>query len=164
MELYVSGARPAALPEYREDAPTPTHWWETPHGSWRMSREEEAMRERFPRFCPLHSFRDGLESMGWLGWLRSSLPPRRRYCVEVLYPPAFPDDPPEVSILHPRLPADTPHLLLGKRPCLFDPRAGPRHGYDPGATTAATLVAWTSLWINAFETWRATGHWPGKAD
>lgn len=29
-------------------------------------------------------------------------------------------------------------------------------------TTAATIVAWTAAWLNAFEVFRRTGNWPGR--
>lgn len=156
MALYVSGTRPAAVPEAgREDKPTP--WWETPYGRWRLEVETRAM-ERFPDFRLYE--RQG--SVVWVGELRSSLPSRRRYVVAVTYPAWFPDEAPSVSIEHPQLTQGTPHLLEAKRPCLYQSSDGSRSGYDPARTTAATLVAWTALWIHAYETWQWTGSWPGR--
>jgi hypothetical protein len=132
-------------------------WWETAYGRWRLAAELDAMR-RFPGFA-LYRAADGI--LAWAGHLESSLG-RSRYLVSVSYPPSFPDHSPLVLIEDPELPPETPHLLGTKRPCLYRSDEGPRHGYDPGRTTAATLVAWTALWIHAFETWRATGRWPGR--
>ena len=130
-------------------------WWHTEYGSWRFAAEAEAMR-RFPGFRAVLS---ETELLSWAGWLRSGLPLGRRYLVRVTYPACFPDEPPIVSIVKPELPLEVPHLLSGQHPCLY--RGGGHEGYDPARTTAATLVAWTALWIHAFETWQATGTWPG---
>jgi len=69
-----------------------------------------------------------------------------------------------VTIVEPELVPNAPHVILGRRPCLYLPAQGRPHGYDPATTTAATLVAWTALWIHAYETWVSTGAWPGRAD
>jgi hypothetical protein len=133
-------------------------WWQTEYGNWRLAAEAKAMR-RFP------GFRTNVSRgrLGWRGWLQSALPQGRRYLVYVTYPHCFPDEPPVVSITHPAFPSEgVPHLLSGQRPCLY--HGGYRDGYDPARTTAATLVAWTALWIHAFETWQATGTWPGAED
>jgi len=130
-------------------------WWQTEYGKWRFTAEAEAMR-RFPGFRAAVS-RDG--NLSWTGRLRSGLPPGRRYLVRVEYMSCFPDEPPVVWIVKPELPLEVPHLLSEQRPCLY--RGGLHDSYDPARTTAATLVAWTALWIHAFETWQATGSWPG---
>ena len=159
MALYVSGTRPSALPRYGEPGRPPVAWWETPYGRWRGRAEVEAMRARFPEFTLTQP---DVVTLRWEGWLWSSLDPSRSYQVLVTYPATFPDEAPDVRIAEPELPPDTPHMLVGRRPCLYYPTQGPRHGYDPARTTAATLVAWTALWIHAFETWQATGTWPGS--
>lgn len=157
MALYISGTRPAAAPEAGSGEQR-TPWWETPYGCWRLAAETKAM-ERFPAFrcCDL----DG--QLVWVGELRSSLHPTMRYLVTVTYPPWFPDEAPAVTIVSPEFPEGTPHLLERRRPCLYHSAQGSRDGYDPARTTAATLVSWTALWIHAYETWRATGSWPGRA-
>ena len=132
-------------------------WWETPYGRWRLAAEGDAMR-RFPGFTAALSEN---ECLTWTGWLRSGLNRGRRYLVHVTYPNEFPDRAPVVTIAKPALPSEAPHLLPGNRPCLYRSGDGYENGYDPAATTAATLVAWTALWIHAFESWRATGVWPG---
>jgi hypothetical protein len=145
------------------DADTPPrtadgrNWWNTAYGRWRLKAESEAM-QRFPRFKL--RLRDG--QLSWRGLLTSTLE-RNRYLVRVVYPSTFPDDAPTVVIEAPELGDGVPHLLSGQRPCLYLP-SGPQRGYDPARTTAATLVAWTALWIHAFETWVATGSWPGAED
>ena len=128
----------------------------THYGQWRLAAETQAMN-RFP------GFRLSLSAgqLCWRGRLRSSLS-RRRYLVKITYPQQFPDYAPEVIIEGHRFPTAVPHLLDGSKPCLFTPVMGPRHGYDPARTTAATLVGWTALWIHAYETWRAVGAWPGR--
>lgn len=131
-------------------------WWHSPYGRWRFTAEAEAMR-RFPEF---RATVDDAGLLGWAGWLHSALPGRNPYLVRVTYPECFPDEAPSVAIVRPQLPHEVPHLLSGQHPCLYSPH---RDGYDPARTTAATLVAWTALWIHAFETWRSTGDWPGEA-
>jgi hypothetical protein len=145
-------APPAPAVEGDEEA-----WWHSEYGSWRLAAEVGAMR-RFPGF---RATVGGNGLLRWTGWLESALPPGRSYYVRVAYPACFPDEAPLVSILRPELPHEVPHLLSGQRPCLY--RGGYRDGYDPARTTAATLVAWTALWIHAFETWQTTGRWPGAA-
>lgn len=140
------------------DADGEPGWWQSEYGTWRFEAEARAMR-RFPRFT-MHYVEKRLT---WQGWLQSALPQGRRYLVYVTYPECFPDEPPIVEIAYPMLPSEgVPHLLSQQRPCLY--HGGLRDGYDPARTTAATLVAWTALWIHAFETWRATGSWPGAED
>ena len=135
-------------------------WWNTSDGRWRLEAEEQAMRERFPGFELVLSAEILL---AWVGLLQSALPGGKRYQVYVIYGPGFPDTAPWAIIAAPKLVANTPHLLFGQAPCLYKP-AGSARGYDPASTTAATLVAWTALWIHAYETWRQTGTWPGRGD
>ena len=130
-------------------------WWTTPYGVWRLAAEVEAMR-RFPQFQMWME----RETLGWSGLLVSALEPSSRYRISLTYPHYYPDSPPEVVIVEPKL-EPSPHLLDGRKPCLFR-RGG--HGYEPACTTAATLVAWTALWIHAYETWLQTGSWPGAEE
>lgn len=161
MSLYISGARPSSLPPADgEAAGERTGWWTTPYGRWRLFVEVEAM-ERFPSFRSCWS---PCGDLCWLGEMKSSLDPENRYLVKVTYPRDFPDAAPEVTIEEPALAPGTPHVLDGSRPCLYRATHGPRNGYDPARTTAATLVGWTALWIHAFETWQATDRWPGSEE
>jgi hypothetical protein len=155
MTLYQAGASPQSTKD-RSGA----HWSTTPYGRWRLAAESEAMK-RFPGF----SLRlpEGA-ALTWAGILRSSFNRRKRYLVTVTYPNRFPHEAPVVTIEKPALDENAPHLLGGKRPCLYRAVYGPRNGYDPARTTAATLVAWTALWIHAYETWKATGSWPGSEE
>ena len=155
MTLYQAGASPQSTKD-RSGA----HWSTTPYGRWRLAAESEAMK-RFPGF----SLRlpEGA-ALTWAGILRSSFNRRKRYLVTVTYPNRFPHEAPVVTIEKPALHQKTPHLLSGQHPCLYRGLHGPRNGYDPARTTAATLVAWTALWIHAYETWKATGSWPGSEE
>ena len=155
--MYTAGGSPRPVPAAGE-ASAP--WFQTPYGDWRLKAEVEAMEERFPGFRLAAV--EG--SLGWMGRLARPFGVDGAYLVQVRYPMCFPDEPPEVTILEPELVPDTPHLVLGRRPCLYLPTREPSHGYDPATTTAATLVAWTALWIHAYETWAATGLWPGRSD
>jgi hypothetical protein len=131
-------------------------WWATPYGTWRLAAETEAMH-RFPQFR--------LQACGgtlaWDGSLVSALYPGASYRIRLTYPSRYPDEPPEVEIVAPELDLGTPHLLPLNRPCLFW-HNGPGNGYEPARTTAATMIAWTALWIHAYETWQQTGDWPGR--
>lgn len=166
--LFASGSVPSTLPVEGQDSHA--SWWETPYGLWRRAVEVEAMK-RFPNFR-LH---DHARELRWEGWLQSSLGVERpdvkeglshlaagRYDVTIVYPSDFPDIAPIATIRNYTFLPLTPHLLAGNRPCLFLPEHGSRSGYDPARTTAATIVSWTSLWIHAYETWLATGNWPGR--
>jgi hypothetical protein len=157
--LFLSGA-PSAVPEAGAEEADRPDWWRTPYGAWRLSVEGEAMGERFPNFRLVGG--EG-ERLAWVGRLRSSLT-QKRYLVKVTYPWNFPDEAPVVAFGSRQFPSGTPHLLDGARPCLYMPAQGSRNGYDPARTTAATLVAWTALWIHAYETWLATNAWPGTGD
>lgn len=156
-ELDVSLSQIDRLMRLLGEQPPSVQWWTTSYGKWRLTVETEAMR-RFPAFEPalLEDSR-----LCWLGQLESSLSDGERYLVRVVYPSRYPCDVPEVTIVKPKLPDGTPHLLNGQHPCLYRPGSA---GFDPGTSTAATLVAWTALWIHAFGTWRATGRWPGKGE
>ena len=118
------------------------------------------MARHFARFRLEEAFGPTRE-LRWVGRIKSSLS-GKRYSVRVTYPAAFPNYAPEITIEGHRFPDGVPHLIEGKKPCLYAPAQGSRHGYDPGRTTAATMVFWTSLWIHAYETWRETGFWPGS--
>lgn len=155
--LYVAG---------EHARPTPVHgargapWWLTPYGTWRLRAEVAAMKARFPEFA-LTSPTQG--TLGWEGRLIGPFGVNLTYAVVVTYPSYFPDEPPQVEIERPPLLPDTPHVVLGNRPCVYLPAQGSVNGYDPGRSTAATLVAWTALWIHAYECWARTGVWPGRA-
>lgn len=132
-------------------------WWATAYGTWRLAAEIEAMR-RFPQF----QLRPCTGMLAWEGSLVSTFDCGDSYRIRLIYPPIFPDESPRVAIVEPELDPGTPHLLIPNRPCLFsDP--GPS-GYEPARTTAATMIAWTALWICAYETWQQTGDWPGAED
>ncbi len=135
-------------------------WWNTPIGRWRLEVEDLAMRERFPGF-ELELLEE--TCIAWTGSLQSALPGGECYVVYVVYGVVFPDLPPNVVIVEPQLVEGTPHLLRGQEPCLYN-HAGRARGYDPASTTAATLVAWTALWIHAYEAWRRTERWPGRGE
>ena len=156
MTLYQAGAVPQ-----NSETSNGAHWSTTPYGRWRLAAEAEAMK-RFPGFR-LH-LPEGSSDLSWVGILRSTFNRRRRYLVRVTYPDRFPHQAPLVTIEKPGLDETSPHLLGCNRPCLYRSENGPRNGYDPARTTAATLVAWTALWIHAYETWKATGTWPGSEE
>jgi hypothetical protein len=159
----------------RERTTPAAGWWAGEYGKWRLVREQDAMRAYFPRFALVrHSAQVQLlagvaapsrraraaQALSWVGRLHPFGNDRDGYLVQVTYGAGFPDVPPVVMIHEPLKPG-TPHLLDWGMPCLYQPSDGPRHGYDPGRTTAATLVRWTALWLAAYEVWCATGAWPG---
>lgn len=154
--VFVSEVAPAMAP--KEGDADCVSWWQTPYGRWRLAVERHSM-ERFPSF---HLVGEGMDWY-WSGTLRSALT-GRSYDVVVHYGAGFPFSAPEVVIENHAFPVPTPHLIAGSRPCLFLPDQGGRCGYDPGRTTAATIVAWTALWIHAYEMWAATGAWPGRGE
>lgn len=156
MTLYQAGASPQSSTDG-----SGAHWSTTPYGRWRLAAESEAMK-RFPGFRM--RLPEGGSNLTWAGILRSTFNRRRRYLVKVTYPERFPHQAPVVSIEKPALDEKAPHLLGGTRPCLYRGENGSRNGYDPARTTAATLVAWTALWIHAYETWKAVGTWPGSEE
>jgi hypothetical protein len=135
-------------------------WWNIPYGRWRLEAEDQAMRERFPGF---ELVLIGETFIAWEGRLQSTIAGGDRYLVQVVYTPGYPDIPPRVIIVEPKLKGEVPHLLHGQQPCLYSHGSCAR-GYDPDSTTAATLVFWTALWIHAYEAWKKTGEWSGKEE
>src|SRR5438093_10263766 len=150
MTLYGGQVEHRALGELRDEAWS-TPWWETAYGRWRLAAEARAMRDRFPGFDACLSS-DG--HLGWVGRLRSGFRPANRYLIRAVYPLDFPAGPPMVMLEEPDLPDNTPHLLRANTLCLYRPSDGPRHGYDPARTTAATFVAWAAHWVHCFEDWQ----------
>jgi hypothetical protein len=70
---------------------------------------------------------------------------------------------PEVRVLSPELRSldrrRPPHLFAEGTLCLF------RYKYeewDSSMPLAETVIPWTSLWLFHYETWLATGRWPGS--
>lgn len=72
---------------------------------------------------------------------------------------------PEVFVLKPQLTTDTasliPHTYPGNRLCLYHPR---KQEWSQRQHVATTIVPWTSLWLNYYELWQATGEWLGGGD
>ena len=76
------------------------------------------------------------------------------YIVKIVYPEDFPDDyPPEPYIVEPII-KDALHMLGKSMPCI-----GTRSDFSP-ATSGKMILDWTRKWIQAYEIYRATGHWP----
>ncbi|MBM3235538.1 hypothetical protein FJZ31_04500 [Candidatus Poribacteria bacterium] len=104
-----------------------------------------------------------IKSDGTLFWKGSITPVENCFILEIQYPANFPFDAPEVYVKSPKLPEDTPHLL--DRPkqklCLFHSGYAKKVGiYNPGKTTAATMLGHAINWLLCFEVWLVLKTWP----
>jgi hypothetical protein len=125
----------------------------------RLVWEAEAVRSRFPG-----RFRLLLEPSGWPAWVGSVPVEGRDFPVVVMYPPAYPAQPPLLETTAP-LPPATPHVLErtgGRvRLCWIAPlAAGQRRRWDPQRHTAATVLRAAQRWGLALLVWQALGAWP----
>jgi ubiquitin-protein ligase len=84
----------------------------------------------------------------------------KRYEVIIVYPPSFPSEPPSSYVTGISGVENTPHQFPDGELCLFDPD-------DPkqwtSSSTAAVIITWTAVWLHAYEVWKKTGSWPGRA-
>lgn len=87
------------------------------------------------------------------------------YRVQVRYPSDYPASPPGSYIIDPpvRIPV---HQYANGELCLNYPGDGRAGGWDPGVTTAGSIIAWTAHWLFSYEHWKATGEreWLGPAE
>jgi hypothetical protein len=143
-------------------------WYETREGRARVLVEKRAMSTRFPEFQLVRINSASLTQKDLLGWQGPLTTPRgNQYIVHVIYPPAFPNEPPRVYPFRPRIElvdkdgVRLVHQYRDGRMCLFDPND---RTFTTDAT-AATLTAVAAAWLFCYEHWLATDgrEWPGKA-
>ncbi len=134
------------------------YWYET--DPVRLLMEKNAMQERFPHFT-LHKLDDG--RLTWQGTLTSNN--GNRYTILAIYPPNFPNSPPEVFPVDPVIQViDTSgrrlkHQYADGHLCLYYPA----DRSFSAASTAATVVAVAAAWFFSYESWLRSGkqEWPG---
>ena len=98
----------------------------------------------------------------WDGVLRTNR--GHHYRVHVRYPSDFPLSPPGAFVVDPELRIPV-HQYNDGELCLTYPADGRLGGWDPGSTTAGSVIAWTAHWLFSSEHWRASGEreWPGPS-
>lgn len=133
-------------------------WYERDHK--RVMMEVRSVKERYPQF-ELRRLGDG--SLSWHGYLQTSSMADtlgKRYQVLIVYPPSFPSQPPSSYVTGISGEESTPHQFSDGRLCLFYPD-------DPkqwtSSSTAVVVITWTAGWLHAYEVWKKTGSWPGRA-
>ncbi len=137
------------------------NWWGTRKNvSPRLRLEVELMQSAFGdtfqlEWKPPHA-------LFWIGDIDINLKglKRREHTVKILYPPEYPNRPPEAYVITPSL-YSPKHQFEDGQLCLFNPKDGITYGWNPSTSTAVTVAGWAIEWIYAFYTWRATGRWPG---
>lgn len=139
----------------------PQRWFSKPwytNDPARLVLEQRVMKERFPQF---ELRRDG-NQLVWFGTLESNS--NQPYEMALYYPDNFPAEPPKIFPITPALTVwkdEQNHVLKHQfndgSLCLFHPRDRTWQSN----TTAATLLAITSLWLFAYESYVETGQWIG---
>lgn len=121
----------------------------------RLVKETRTVRERFGNDPQL-----ALVS-GKLRWEHDLLVHGSVFPVWVIYPDAYPNDPPTIKVMV-DFPEDTPHLIRDQEICWIYPweKVRERNMWQPGTDTAATAFVAAYQWLLAYLVWRAIGEWP----
>lgn len=128
------------------------------------SFEIKGMRRCFPQFKLFTgdgSYRFAPNgAVYWGGMLRTNND--KEYSVAVVYPVNWPDGQIRAYVRE-LMDVSTPHKYNDGHLCLYsNDHGGGGEGYVSGETTAATIVAWTAAWLNAYEVYQSKGVWPGR--
>lgn len=137
------------------------HWWGSRKNvSPRLRLELELMQAAFGETFKLEW--KPPSTLFWVGDVDINLVglPQRRHSLRILYPPEYPNRPPEAYVLSPRIYSQK-HQFEDGQLCLFNPKDGIAYGWNPSTSTAVTVTGWAIEWIYSYYTWRATGNWPG---
>lgn len=118
-------------------------------------QQDQHVRARFPdfRMSTNHGTR-----IVWRGTLQPT-PRSQVYQVEILYEVPFR---PVVRILAPKLSrwgnlTRQPHTFRDGSLCVHQ-----AHEWHGNKLVAATIIPWTSIWLDFYETWLDTGCWLGE--
>lgn len=80
---------------------------------------------------------------------------KRSYVVRGIFPDRFPIEPMQVQIEKPEITDNPPHYFhCNGRLCLY---GSSNCGIE---TTAKVYIDWSKQWIQCYEDWQKTGHWP----
>lgn len=136
-------------------------WWGTRKNvSPRLRLEVELMQASFGNTFRLEFKNPNI--LFWIGVADINLYglQERQHTIKILYPPEYPNRPPEAYVLSPDI-YSPKHQFEDGQLCLFNPKDGVAYGWNPATSTAVTVAGWSIEWIYSFYTWRATGAWPG---
>lgn len=143
-------------------------WFEkSPENRARFVLEYRAVKEAYPQFELLKS---SSGDMYWQGELLTRIKDAvgnvkfegNRFLLKIEYPSTYPDYPPDVYVLKPKLPDGTLHLRdrSAQKLCLYHPEYAKRQGiYNPALSTVVNILGHTMNWLMAFEIWRTTKSW-----
>ena len=123
-------------------------WFATERGRLRLIAESAVMSRHFPQFV-LMKGRDGL--LMWRGVLQTA--GRTAYFVSAVVPARYPNGPPALHVLKPRLPGVCPHRFSDGSLCVYPTTWIPETG------TVVQAIANAADWLRAYEGWRSTGTW-----
>lgn len=118
----------------------------------RLYFETEKVKRQFPQFSP---YLDSNSQLFFEGYLQTNA--KLVYRVRITIPANYPSRPPVTTIVSHSLGA-APHKYGDHTPCLFHPNI-----WNPGYHTVTFVIARTAKWLNKYEIWRRTGHWPGSS-
>ena len=123
-------------------------WFATERGRLRLIAETAVMGRHFPQFV-LMKGRDGL--LMWRGELQTD--GGRAYLVSAVVPARYPNQPPALHVLKPRLVSGCPHRFNDGSLCVY-----PKN-WIPATGTVVQTIANAADWLRAYEGWRRTGVW-----
>lgn len=132
--------------------------WDEPF--WVESEGLESGFDEENRFYWLLHLRFGKKRL----WSRKTEWEEETWVIKIFYPQEFPSFGPRAYIVRPRVFA-APHAVgSGGSLCLYNPRDGRDHGWDPSKGTGATIALWTIQWIRAYRYYQEYHDWPGPEE
>jgi ubiquitin-protein ligase len=123
-------------------------WFANERGRLRLIAESAVMSRHFPQFV-LMKGRDGL-----LMW-RGVLQPKggAAFLVSAVIPARYPNQPPALHVLQPRLVHGCPHRFADGSLCVY-PKS-----WLPATGTVVQAIANAADWLAHYEGWGRTGAW-----
>ncbi len=119
----------------------------------RMAVESEKIKRYFPQF----RFK-AKKSRGTVTSVEGDLETNdgNSYYVKIKIPDDYPYTMPSVSLPETNIDSDCPHRYGNKKLCVMK--------YDQWTSnySLAFMIAKAAIWINKYDVWQRTGHWPGR--
>ena len=122
-------------------------WYREERWRARLALEDALMRERFPQFILTRSVAGALV---WRGILEPV--PGSAFEVTVTAPANYPNVPPVLHVVNPRLRTDAPHMYRDSLDLCIH-----KKNWIPLRGTVASIVPLASAWLVAYLNWEQTG-------